>query len=836
MGDYGNVTEHDAYTAGGVTEQVKTQYDNRIGDWLISLPTVQTVTRSEFDNDPPAVTRTTERRYDDLGRLDTLYVEKGNTDPGIPQTTSYDYDTYGVRRGAKTTAIGLPDRETRTEYAPMFLGQPNEEVYPSQVWSKHATAAYRPSQWMAVQPAYGVVVASMDANGVQTSAVYDELARPVRVDADGQASTTISYASRPDQGVSSTGTIVTTTAASITSQSVTDGVGRPITYQHTINSQESVVQVVGPTGQERDLYYDRDGRLKISVDVLKKPDNSVEDLATTYEYAPFDQLHKVTDHLGHITKMHYDVRGRRFQLDDPDRGSIVSSYFGTGDLLNEYNAAGGHTITNSYDDLGRRTQSVTEDGTSTFGYDTAANGIGKLAHATSPSGIRTDFRFDSAARQVGLDYTDQSTNTTYRTDTHYDTAGRPRSLEYPATGAGRFTTQYDYNTKGYIESIRYASPGQSALQTLWTVQSRKPNLALDTGLLGAGAGAVTLHNTYDSPTGRLHSTSATNAADAKLMDLTYSYYADGLVSGREQNDSVRTRSEQYGSDTLGRLTEWDLFDLAGEDDHAYTYDAIGNLKTITEIGDRGSGIETRTYGKGGGPLQPHTLTAVTPPGGGATQSYVYDTKGRQVSGGGRTVTYNWFELPKTITKGGQTTTLTYDAFGQKVKESGPNGTTFYLPGLYEHRVSGNTAKDVFYIQGTDGPVGQAVYDGTRTEISYELHDRLGSVGALVDASGNVTRSFYYDPFGQRINPDGSAFTGATGDATHGFTGHEHDDALGLINMKGRVYDPGTKTFLTGDPIVSDQSSGQGPGVVPFCSVMPRMAVVEGWLGNEHDFW
>ena len=72
----------------------------------------------------------------------------------------------------------------------------------------------------------------------------------------------------------------------------------------------------------------------------------------------------------------------------------------------------------------------------------------------------------------------------------------------------------------------------------------------------------------------------------------------------------------------------------------------------------------------------------------------------------------------------------------------------------------------------------------------------------------MSRSFYYEPFGGRINLDGAPATGGTGDATHGFTGQEHDDDLGLINMKGRVYDPTLRRFLTPDPVVADTISTQ----------------------------
>jgi RHS repeat-associated protein len=40
------------------------------------------------------------------------------------------------------------------------------------------------------------------------------------------------------------------------------------------------------------------------------------------------------------------------------------------------------------------------------------------------------------------------------------------------------------------------------------------------------------------------------------------------------------------------------------------------------------------------------------------------------------------------------------------------------------------------------------------------------------------------------------------ETTQGFTGHESDDELGLVNLKGRIYDPRIERFLTTDLIIS----------------------------------
>lgn len=60
---------------------------------------------------------------------------------------------------------------------------------------------------------------------------------------------------------------------------------------------------------------------------------------------------------------------------------------------------------------------------------------------------------------------------------------------------------------------------------------------------------------------------------------------------------------------------------------------------------------------------------------------------------------------------------------------------------------------------------------------------------------------YYNPWGERLSSGGTVLDANPAQPfRHGFTGHEHDDELGLINMKGRLYDARLRRFLTPDPI------------------------------------
>jgi len=866
--NYGNIVGSASSTTGGVSESVVTSYDNRPSSatdptlWLIGLPTVTTVTSTAADG--AKVTRTAEKHYDQLGRLDTEWVEKANPDPSVRSTTTYQLDPDGVLRGTVTsspmlvTGQKMPDRVTRLEYdRPFGAAQPDERIYPSQAWSQHAPAQYRPSVWTVTHPAYGVPVVNLDINGVASVSTYDDLGRLRTSTPDGATTTTVTAQPRIVSGAVN-GSIVTATSANGTTKTQVDKAGRTVeaavkafdgsfsatttgydrfgravtvtspapggTVVSTFDSLDRLTRVTDAAGKistfdhtflsttskdpnlfERKIVRDLDGRTITAIDRLAKPGQPVKDIATSYVFAPFDQIKKVTDDRGNTTTMGYDVRGRQVQLIEPDRGTTTTAYFGTGEPLTETHLGSGHGTTFDYDDLGRVISAVTEDGESVFTWDTAAHGIGKLAYDDSPDGIRTTYRYDTAGRSAGTDYTDSTVSPaeTYSVDNHYDNAGRLYSRELPGpAGISRFALQYDYNGSGQLAAVRYAPPGTNVLQPLWDIQSRKPNGALGTATLGTGPGMVTLTNYYQPGTARLTGQIA-NKGSATIHDRSYGYYDNGLMKWRFDSTSEPSRTENFRYDTLSRLTGWDIVlppPNSNQEDRtietAYDYDTIDNLTSITRTDYAAVATQTRGYGKPDG-TQPHTLTSVNGPN---SQAPKYDSEGRQTTGSGRGVTYTAFDLPRTIVKGGQTTTYRYDANGRRVKETGPGGTTFYGPGGYEKRTTGAGTKHIYRLPGVEGALPQAVFDGTGTAIGYQYTDALGSVSTAADAAGTVTGRYLYDPYGLRINVDGTPYTGGTGDAHHGFTGHEHDDDLNLINMKGRVEDPGLSTFLTPDPL------------------------------------
>lgn len=56
----------------------------------------------------------------------------------------------------------------------------------------------------------------------------------------------------------------------------------------------------------------------------------------------------------------------------------------------------------------------------------------------------------------------------------------------------------------------------------------------------------------------------------------------------------------------------------------------------------------------------------------------------------------------------------------------------------------------------------------------------------------------------------------------GYTGHEHLDAFGLINMNGRLYDPALCMFISPDPFIQAPGFTQNYNRYAYCMFNPLM--------------
>lgn len=82
--------------------------------------------------------------------------------------------------------------------------------------------------------------------------------------------------------------------------------------------------------------------------------------------------------------------------------------------------------------------------------------------------------------------------------------------------------------------------------------------------------------------------------------------------------------------------------------------------------------------------------------------------------------------------------------------------------------------------------------GRAGTVTYVYTDPQGTTLAEADASGNITATYDYAPYGSQAmgtTPNGP-----------GYTGHVNDPDTGLVYMQARYYDPGVGRFISVDPI------------------------------------
>ncbi len=207
-----------------------------------------------------------------------------------------------------------------------------------------------------------------------------------------------------------------------------------------------------------------------------------ENHKTTYQYDAFNNLIQLTDSKGNVSTMTYDNLGRKLAMNDVDRGKSTYTYDALGELLSQTDA-NQNTTTFNYDLLGRmlaRTDSANTPNatTSTWQYDTAQNGIGKLASENGVSNVGrakaqsavpaitapTSLQILNAAKDNLLNYTKTFaydglsrpiSNTinlqgqTYTTSTTYDENGRVDTITYP----NKVSLQNHYDPDGYLWQV-----------------------------------------------------------------------------------------------------------------------------------------------------------------------------------------------------------------------------------------------------------------------------------------------------------------------------------------------------------------------------------------------
>jgi RHS repeat-associated protein len=523
----------------------------------------------------------------------------------------------------------------------------------------------------------------------------------------------------------------------------------------------------------------------------------------TYTYHASGNPETITTN-GHTVTMGYDTKGRQNSLTDPDAGNNTYAYNRLGQLMNMTDGNENAT-TNTYDKLGRILTTSTVAGagvagagstrTLTYEYYSASPHLGYLKKVTDgESGIATSYTYDKLGRTTSV--SEAIKGVTYTFNYEFDAQGKVTRMVYPD---GFAITQSYKDNGNYIDKIR----DEKASVDLFKAYTYNKWGQVTAYTQGNGN---TVTNSFDETYGTIGSNTFGPSTNRIKYDYTF-VPASGMLSQRSKQylqNPAAIYTDAFTYDNLYRLTGWTV-SQPNQANVAYSmdYSNNGNLVQKSDIGfyDYAS-------------AQPHAVSSVSQLSGDA-----FSTKYNKI-------TYNSFnsvakaELSATdIDPVTNTYTLTYGPDNQRRISNSDGAETIYV-GLYEVRSNGDR---LHYIPTPDGLCGLVVTNGA-TQTNYYLHnDHLGSLVAAEAQDGTLTE-YSYDPWGRRRNPTNWNDYAVTAPTlfTRGFTGHEHMDAYGLINMNGRVYDPRLGRMLSPDNYVQAPSYTQSYNRYSYCMNNPMM--------------
>ena len=454
----------------------------------------------------------------------------------------------------------------------------------------------------------------------------------------------------------------------------------------------------------------------------------------------------------------------------------------------------------SFDKVGNLVEKLDANGnTIRYTYDA----LNRLTRVQYPKGVDDAFAYDALSRRISV--TDSIGTVTYQ----YDAAGRLTRVTYP----GDKTVGYQYDMAGRRTQMTNPDGGVTHYgydlehQISWTTDPQN----------------LSTRYTYDAA-GRL--TQSTLANGVKIL-YTYNDASALIKVEHRKSDGTLINRFDYVRDAVGnrtRLTE------ANGDYTDYTYDDVYQL--LSEVKKDASDSELSncayTYDKLGNRL---TMTLDED-----TTNYTYDANNRLLTAGTLRFEYDANgNMTRRIDSSDPTTPLVtqyqYDSENHLTKIIYPDGTKNWFEygadGVRQTKRGTTSAVQFIYdgfdvIQEVSNMTGQTsseylygfmglLKQRRGNQDHWYLPDGLGSTTALTDSEEEVTDTYTYEGFGNKV-----ANTGTTVNPYRyvAGSGYYTDDESGLMLLTLRYYDATLGRFITRDP------ASVGPNLYAYVSNNP----------------
>lgn len=519
------------------------------------------------------------------------------------------------------------------------------------------------------------------------------------------------------------------------------------------------------------------------------------------------------------TKYAYDTKNRLISYTDPEGRTETYTYDCNSNLTKTVDK-NGNTLKNTYDNKNRLTERTAKEKKTgketvhTYRY----NAYGDVA-------VQDDTRFvyGDVSGQVTKETTKLTKNKDVVKNYTYDSNGNKSTFSVKAGEDTKLSLSYEYDGSSRLISVKDSEGNQAV------------SYAYDTeGSLSERQAANGLKTTYGYDyQNRL--TSMTNETGKGVVSKYSSTYlkngqkAEEVSTVMDKNGKSTKKTAAYTYDMLGRITRETK---TGREDISYTYDANNNRKQMT-IGNKTTAYQ---YNKNDELLRTDTLHTDTEKN--DVVIYKNDKNGNQLATVNRSeipaeakdtsyidvdVTlgdnqlndnvvnhYNALnQLTETLTKNYKVS-FTYDTEGLRTGKTVNGEKTIYVwdGDQVVMELSKGGAVQKRYIRGND-----LVYadKGENTEKTYYVTDMHGNVVQLLDESGNVTKTYEYDSFGNEVKPE------KKDENPYRYCGEYYDKETEEVYLRARYYESSVGRFITRDTYTGESDEPLSLHLYTYCA-------------------
>ena len=393
-------------------------------------------------------------------------------------------------------------------------------------------------------------------------------------------------------------------------------------------------------------------------------------------------------------------------------------------------------------------------------------------------------------------------------------------------------TLYGYDTISRLNSLSYKYNGiyEHEYTTSYIADNRITSFKLSSGQNDI----FTVNPVFDG-LGRQTSRTLKNSSGAQVDKEAYSFVAG--AGGANASTSMIASVGYYGSDSTVDET------------YTYTYDNIGNIKTVSKNGTQ---IASYTYNS------LNELTGYTDAAG-TVHTYEYSDGNRLQYNERTALLYEddvWLDRVTTIIDAEtyDDFAVTYDAIGNTLSyrngmsftwKNGRQLATFtqgQTSASYNYNESGirtdktvNGTTTTYQLDGSkivsesrNGNIIQYYYDETNSVIGlrYNGNDYFfrgnlqGDIIAILNTSGQIVVSYEYDPWGNILSVTGSMASTLGVANPFRYRGYYYDAESGLYYLQTRYYDPATGRFINADGYTSTGQGLLGNDMYAYCGYEP----------------